>query len=160
MKQHLLRLSLSPIAFGICLLAASTVAHAQATTVTTNLEFPLDNLQQTNPCTGELITFSGSAHLVIHATSTPSGNFNNVVHQNFQDVAGLGADSGATFHFQFPDTLQFTSAAGAETTLALNLRIVGPGPGNNFMVREVSHVTINANGQATATFDHFTASCQ
>ena len=41
-----------------------------------------------------------------------------------------------------------------------NFRIIGQGPGNNFLVHETFHVTINANGVVTATVDNFSVECK
>jgi hypothetical protein len=48
----------------------------------------------------------------------------------------------------------------ATTTFINNFRIIGQGPGNNFLVHETFHVTINANGDVTNTVDNFTADCR
>ena len=44
-------------------------------------------------------------------------------------------------------------------TFVGNFRIIGQGPGNNFLMHEVAHTTINANGDVTVTFDNFTIDC-
>jgi hypothetical protein len=41
-----------------------------------------------------------------------------------------------------------------------NFRIIGQGPGNNYLVHEVFHVTINANGEVTAYVDNFSIECK
>ena len=117
MKRYLCSLLQVSATLALWLLGASTLAHAKAQTTITNLQIPLETTLA-NPCTGELIAFSGDIHLLIRATSTPSGNFSTTVHQNFQNMAGIGADSGDTFHFQFSTTQVFTAAPGATTTLA------------------------------------------
>jgi hypothetical protein len=45
-------------------------------------------------------------------------------------------------------------------TFVGNFRIIGQGPGNNFLMHEVAHTTINANGDATVMFDNFTVDCK
>ena len=44
-------------------------------------------------------------------------------------------------------------------TFVGNFRIIGQGPGNNFLMHEVAHTTINANGDVTVTFDNLTIDC-
>jgi hypothetical protein len=41
-----------------------------------------------------------------------------------------------------------------------NFRMIGQGPGNNFLVHTTNHVTINANGEATATVDNTSTECK
>jgi hypothetical protein len=158
MKSRLC-LPILSVLLGLCLLAGSSSAHAQASTTTTNLRLPLDTTLA-NPCTGELITFGGTIHLVIHATTTPSGDFHATVHQNLQNASGIAAESGDTFQFQFGTTETLNVAAGTETTLSQNLRVVGPGPDNNFLLHQTTHLTINPNGEATAVVDNFFATCR
>ena len=45
-------------------------------------------------------------------------------------------------------------------TFVNNFRIVGHGPGNDFLVRETFHVTVNANGVVTVDAGQFTTSCR
>jgi hypothetical protein len=159
MKRILDLTRFNSIALGLFLLAASPLAEAKADTTTTNLQLPLE-ATLVNPCTGELIAFSGTIHFLIHATATPSGNFHTTVHQNLQNVSGTGEQSGDTFHLQLGSTQVLTVAAGVETTTIQNIRVIGPGPDNNFNLHQTMHLTVNANGMATATVEHLSTSCQ
>ena len=47
-----------------------------------------------------------------------------------------------------------------EETFVNNFRIIGQGPGNNFLIHENAHLTINANGDVTVTHDNFSAVCK
>jgi hypothetical protein len=41
-----------------------------------------------------------------------------------------------------------------------NFRIIGQGPGNNYLVHETMHFTINADGTTTVSFDNLTVDCK
>ena len=41
-----------------------------------------------------------------------------------------------------------------------NYRLIGRGPGNNLLIHEVSHITVNANGDTTVTFDKSSVECK
>ena len=41
-----------------------------------------------------------------------------------------------------------------------NYRLIGHGPGNNLLIHEVSHITVNANGDVTVTFDKPSVDCK
>src|SRR6266567_741998 len=41
-----------------------------------------------------------------------------------------------------------------------NVRIIGQGPGNNLLVHENAHITINANGTVTVFHDNFSVDCK
>src|SRR5215467_3765370 len=46
------------------------------------------------------------------------------------------------------------------TTLVNNFRIIGQGTGNNFLVHETFHITVNADGTMTAFVDNFSVDCK
>jgi hypothetical protein len=41
-----------------------------------------------------------------------------------------------------------------------NFRIIGQGPGNNYLVHETEHIIFNANGTLTVFHDNFSAACR
>ncbi len=41
-----------------------------------------------------------------------------------------------------------------------NFRMIGPGPGNNYLEHQNTHITINANGDVTVTHDNFSVDCK
>ena len=41
-----------------------------------------------------------------------------------------------------------------------DFRWIGPGPDNNLLIHEVFHITVNANGDTTVTFDNFSVDCK
>jgi hypothetical protein len=47
-----------------------------------------------------------------------------------------------------------------DMTLVNNFRIIGAGDANNFMVHTTVHVTVNANGEVTASVTNTDVTCQ
>jgi hypothetical protein len=47
-----------------------------------------------------------------------------------------------------------------ETTFVNNFRIIGQGPGNNFLVHETAHITINADGTVRVNHDNLSTECK
>ena len=45
-------------------------------------------------------------------------------------------------------------------TFVNNFRIIGQGPGNNFLLHEDFHITVNANGDVITSHDNFSADCK
>jgi hypothetical protein len=41
-----------------------------------------------------------------------------------------------------------------------NVHVNGPGPGNNFMLHNTVHITVNANGTARATQENLFSTCR
>lgn len=111
---------------------------------------------------GELVELNGPLHIL----TTFNINGNNVrgkSHFQPQGISGFGLDTGDKYqatgatqdHFKGSfDNGQFNQ------TFVNNFRIIGQGPGNNFLVHENFHLTINANGEVTTVHDNFSVDCK
>src|SRR5438093_13765931 len=64
-----------------------------------------------NPCTGELIAFTGDVHVLIGQFIDGTGALERTLHTSFQGVTGPGPMTGATY--------QITSASRQIVSLAL-----------------------------------------
>src|SRR6266568_1304743 len=62
-----------------------------------NVTIPL-NLTVFSPCTGDLISVSGSIHLLATATADGAGGFHVSFMDNVSQVTGVGSVTGATYH--------------------------------------------------------------
>jgi hypothetical protein len=119
------------------------------------------------PCanngSGESVTLSGSLHDLFHVTFDGSGGLTLKVLDNPQGISGVGETTGATYHAT-GQTQQTFHASGVNSSFSSTyvnvFHIVGTGPGNDFFVREVSHVTVNANGTVTGYVDRFSVTCR
>jgi hypothetical protein len=124
------------------------------------------NLAVFVPCAnggaGEVVDLNGPLHELI--TFNVNGNkVSGTVHFQPQGISGVGEVSGDKYqgtgvtedHFTGPSINgQFTF------TFVNNFRIIGQGPGNNFLIHENFHLTINANGEVTASHDNFSVECK
>jgi hypothetical protein len=54
----------------------------------------------------------------------------------------------------------FNLKAGQQETDINNFRIIGQGPGNNFLVHDNFHISVNANGVVTSFHDNFGVDCK
>jgi hypothetical protein len=159
MNHHLRSLGLLAIVLGLTL-ALPTAGRAQATNGTTNLELPVSTTLS-NLCTGELVDFVGTQHLVIAFAFTPSGKVRSTIHSNLQDVSGTSQETGATFHFQGgSNNVDAILTPGQESTIVIAFRFIGPGPDNNVLLQEVLHLTINDNGEITANVTLVSLKCE
>lgn len=111
---------------------------------------------------GEVVDLSGPLHTLISFTingNTVSGKY----HFQSQGISGIGETTGAKYHAtgvtqeSFKNSLQ---NGQANDTFVNNFRIIGQGPGNNFLVHETLHFTINANGIVTVSHDNFRVACK
>ncbi len=112
---------------------------------------------------GELVDLSGPLHTLI--TFTINGNnVSGTAHFQPQGIAGTGETTGDKYQATgvTKDTsFKFSFQNGqAQQTFVNNFRIIGTGPGNNYLVHEVAHITFNADGTLTVFHDSFSIDCK
>lgn len=137
---------------------------AKATTVTTNITSTFD-VTLFVPCAvggaGEFVHVSGPLKELFHVTLDGNGGFHLTNSFNPQGVSGVGLTSGDKYQAT-GGTRETLNALGLpfETSFVNNFRFIGQGPGNNFLVHENFHLTINANGTVTSTHDNLSSDCK
>jgi len=152
----------------ICLVAALTMitltvpAHA-AVQLNDTTEIALTVFV---PCAdggaGELVDLAGPLHTLVSFTIN-GNNVSGYSHFQPQEVVGVGETTGVKYQATGVTQESFKTAflnGQANLTLVNNFRIIGQGPGNNYLVHETLHLTINANGTITFVHDNFSAACQ
>src|SRR6476659_1951258 len=138
---------------GMTLLSVSmaAVVFGQAVAITTNDFIPFAQVNLV-PCAnggaGELVLIEGTLHIQQHITI----NDNRVTiksHFQPQGAGGVGLSTGDSYNAtgvtQEVDTLPLTNGA-AEFTFINNFRLIGQGSGNNLLVHQTVHTTVNADG--------------
>jgi len=158
------RLLTFSIALGLVAVVGARPAPAQATTMTTSVRIPLPQpFQVFVPCAaggaGELVDLSGTLHVLFHTTLDGNGGFHSKTHFQPQGVVGTGLTTGDTYQGTGATQSQFNGAVGEESTFVDNFRLIGQGPGNNLLLHETFHATVNANGVATAFVSSFRVEC-
>jgi len=111
---------------------------------------------------GETVDLSGPLHTLISFTIN-GNNVSGKMHFQPQGISGTGESTGDKYQAtgvtqeSFKNSLQ---NGQANDTFINNFRIIGQGPGNNFLVHETLHFTINANGTTTVSHDNFSVDCK
>ena len=150
----------------LALLAAlvqAAPAAAQADGYTTSAKEPISlwvYVSCANGGAGEVVMLSGTLHTVFHVTYDGAGGFHYTSHFNPQGVTGVGLTTGARYQGTGVTQYQGTSKVGYETTYVDNFRVIGQGPGNNFMVHENAHIRAAADGTITSYHDNFSTECR
>jgi len=125
------------------------------------------NLTVFVPCAaggaGELVDLSGRLHTMIHFTIN-GNNVSGVGHFQPQGISGTGETTGDKYQAtgvtkDSSFKLSFQNGQ-ANQTFVNNFRIIGQDSGNNLLVHEVAHITVNANGTVTVSHDNFSAECK
>ena len=137
-----------------------SVNDQSASTFTTNVVIPFGF--EATECGNETVVVSGRVHLVMHGTISSSGNVHAVVHVNPQNIRGFGVTTGT--QYLAPGMLQtvtnMNGPAPVTETFVNNFELIGQGAAPDFMLHQNLHLTVNANGEITAAFDHFTSECK
>jgi hypothetical protein len=149
-----------------CLIAAVSLGVTVAkAAVTTNESVPLA-ITVFIPCAnggaGETVTLTGELHVLL--TFTINGNnISGKTHFQPQGISGLGDVTGAKYQGTGVTQDQFKSSlqnGQFEESFVNNFRMIGQGPGNNFLVHENLHITVNANGDVTVMHDNLSVECK
>lgn len=148
------------------LAAAAAVALATANlaqaAVSSNFSVPLATstfVPCANGGAGEVVTLTGSLHVLGTLTFDSAGGVHWTLLFNPQGVSGVGSVSGAGYRGTGETLSTFTGKVGVVSTIANNFRIVGTGGAASFQVHENFTLAVNANGTITASIDHVSVTC-
>jgi hypothetical protein len=158
MKKMLALAALAVLGF-----AAISSAGGGATTVTTSSVFPVALVtfaSCANGGAGEEIVLTGNLHDLFHVTFDANGGFHGTFLDNPQGVTGTGLTTGDTYRGTGGTQDTFSGVVGIAETFVNNFRIIGPGTGNNLLVHENFHITVNPDGTITSSHDNFTVDCK
>ena len=151
------------MALSLISMIGTTPVLAKASTFTVNVKIPI-NLVVFVPCAaggaGELVDLNGLLHVLFHVTIDDSGGFHSKFHFQPQGVSGTGLTTGDKYQATGETQGTDNGKVGFESTFVNNFKIIGQGVGNNFLVHENFHVTVNANGTLTAFVDNFSVVCK
>ncbi len=151
------------VALGLIGVSGAAPALAKATTFIDNVQVPV-NIPVFIPCAsggaGEIVDLSGTFHVLFHATIDDSDGYHSKFHVQPQGVSGTGLTTGDKYQGTGVIQDAINDKVGSESTFVSNFKIIGQGSGNNLLVHENFHVTVNANGEVTAFVDDFSVECK
>jgi hypothetical protein len=140
-----------------CGLLAVTSASARAVTE----RVPFDFVLAPEEACGEAIQLSGTLLTEFSFTETSGGNVEIGFHFSPQGITGVGLTSGATYHAtgETLGTTTIRANGGFSDTFVNNFKIIGEGSAPNFLETDVIHLTVDANGEVTASVEHSMIRC-
>lgn len=109
---------------------------------------------------GETVLLSGNLHILTHTTIDATGGFHTKYHFQPQGVSGVGMTTGTMYRGTGVSQGTVNGKVGLQETIVNNFRVIGQGRGNNLLIHSVFHITVNANGEVTATVDKFSEVCK
>lgn len=114
------------------------------------------------PCVPEDVLIQGNLHILVTQTVNQNGSVHYKFHYQPQGVTGIGSVTGTVYHATgvTQGHTNINSGLPYVDTYVNNFRIIGQGPGANYLVHNVFHVTVNANGEVTAFVDITSVDCK
>lgn len=155
--------SLTRLSHAIGLLAlASTPAMAQANTVSSQQQIPLNGMVLFACDNFEPVRLTGTLHVVSHTTWDANGNLHTFFRTNGQNVRAVGQITGRIFRLSGPFGVHTNhgSSGGFTTTVFNDSLMISQGSSPNMRLRSRQHITVNANGVVTSVFDNFSLACE
>ena len=149
----------------LTMVAGGLPAYAAATSFTVSTETPV-SISGFATCPdgsiGEVVDLSGDMHELFHVTVDDGGAVHVTSHDNPQGIVGVGETTGAKYQgagVTLDHENQGSGGLPFTFTYVNNFRVIGQGPGNNFLFHENMDVTINADGTITASTDNARFTC-
>jgi hypothetical protein len=141
----------------ITIAALATPVAAQASATTLKVPFDADVIA----CNGDLIHISGTLLNIFTVTTTPSGGFIVSSHFQPQGIKGVDLTTGTKYVATglTRDILVVSPSGGITETFVNRFHIQATSGAESFIVSEVFHITVNANGNVTAFVDNFSSTC-
>jgi hypothetical protein len=140
----------------------STAVQSNATTNDQELTDLFVFIPCANGGAGEDVHLTGYLHIVTSLTIN-GNNVRGKVHYQPQGIKGVGDVTGDKYNATGVTQDEFKGSlvnGQYEETSVNNFRIIGQGNGNNYLVHEVFHVTVNANGVVRVLFDKLRVDCK
>lgn len=109
-----------------------------------------------NPCTGESVEISGESQTIVHTTQDENGGTHFNVHL-LTIGHGMGLTSGTRYTINESSNYHINQQGCAlDESLTEHVLVNSQGAADNFYIKFVLHLTIDANCQVRSTVDNAT----
>lgn len=108
---------------------------------------------------GESVHLTGRVETLLAVTSDGGGGFHLVQQVNPQGVSGTGLTTGDVYRGTGVTRTELNVRAGFQTSSVNNFRLIGAGPGDDFLVHENLNLVVGADGTVRVGLDHVTITC-
>jgi hypothetical protein len=107
----------------------------------------------------------GTVLTVVQQQTDPAGGTHFVLHANYDSLVGTGLTSGTVYHAVATEgttSYDFDPFVGPpySFTDTRHVRFIGAGLGNDFIIAETVHLTVDAQGVVTAEHQDFRVDCR
>jgi hypothetical protein len=145
----------------LAVVASGLLAVTSASAAAVTEKIPFDFVLAPEEGCGEAIHLTGTLLAEFSLTESSSGNVEVGFHFNPQGITGVGLTTGATYHAtgETLGTTTIRAEGGISDTFVNNFKIIGEGRAPNFLETDVIHLTVNANGEVTASVEQSMIRC-
>jgi hypothetical protein len=168
--KNIIGKAIAATVIAIVLLIVPSPALGQATTSTTVTTISVadnppapDVLAAAEACIGEPLTLvNGTIHIVTHQTDNGSGGMNMTMIFTTQDVFAVGQITGTVYRGpgEFMTKLNTSGPPPLEFSSLFRIPFIGTGGANSFVLDDLFHITIDANGDITALVNSSSVVCR
>ena len=117
-------------------------------------DMPLHFLRSAD-CTGEEVEINGTLHLLNKTQADGSV----ISHFNYQDVSAVGLTSGNTYRASAVDHLRLAAPFPSSISSVRNFHLISQGSNSDLLVQVLYHITVQTNGEVTASIDELQMQC-
>ena len=135
--------------FTLCLSAGAASALGATST-----DMPVHFLRSAD-CTGEVVEISGTIHM-LNQTQTDGSV---IGHFNYQNVSGAGLTTGVVYRVTAVDDVRLRAPFPSSISSVQSFRLISRGAESNLLVTVLYHITVDANGEMTASIDDLNMQC-
>ena len=140
------------------IMGLTATATAEDVTTTTNKDINWNRYVYI-PCTGELVHFNGTLHVVTRVTTNDEGT-HIMTHYNPKGITGVGLTNGTTFHAVGVTQKNFLYSDEKNTyNYVNNFKIISEGSEENYKVHMNSRLVM-INGTITSYHDNLKITCK
>jgi hypothetical protein len=157
-NQKLGKLGLAALAAAVLMLGTVTTAEAG---VTRNEIIQDREGEFINPCNGNPTMFTARSHFLVTQTEDAAGGLHFHFHGDFHGTA-IDVVTGDEFIDHEAFNTRFNTREGEPFTETVNdnFHLIAPGQSAGVNYHFVSHMTVNANGDATVDFQMLNVTCE
>jgi hypothetical protein len=124
------------------------------------MDVPWPVHEEQNPCTGDMVTITGSTHYLFVTTFDDNGGFHVYTRANSTGT-GFGFPSGFTYTVkdEFKDTMQSLSGGAGGFSDEMDVTVLGPRSVDNYIRHMVFKLQMTPAGTPTASFENSYNKC-
>ena len=144
-----------------------TVTTPGSTSFSDRYVWQVDSVGFYTPCAaggmGELISLDGSIQYIWHFNDDRSGGYHVLSEADYGGLSGTGSTTGDLYQVNggygqnWSGSMSWFPYTG---TYRDDLRVIGPGPDNDFIAHFDSHITVNAIGDVAVYNDNWSVECR